>query len=221
MSKKEKVIIFGTGPFAEVVHFFLENDSFYEVVGFTANKEYIKNDNFLNLPLIAYEEISNLFPPNKCKMFIAIGYNKVNRIRAARYFDAKSKGYDLITYISSKASYYNTPVGKNSFIMEDNTIQPFSKIGNNVILWSGNHIGHHSTIKDHCFISSHVVVSGNVEIDENTFIGVNATIRDSIKIGKFCVIGAGAQIMKSMTDKQVYVSKSSELYSKNSDEIRL
>lgn len=217
----EKIVIFGTGPFAEVAHFFLENDSPYEVVGFTADKKYIQNDSFLNLPLVPYEDICKLYPPDKFKMFIAIGYNNVNRIRAQKYLDAKSKNYDFITYISSKATYYNSPVGKNSFIMEDNTIQPFTNIGNNVILWSGNHIGHHSSIGDHCFISSHVVVSGNVKIGENTFIGVNATIRDSIEIGNYCVIGAGAQIMKSLSDKQVYVSKPSELYSKTSDEIRL
>ena len=52
------------------------------------------------------------------------------------------------------------PPGDNCFILEDNTVQPFVTIGNNVTLWSGNHIGHDSVIEDDCFISSHVVVSG-------------------------------------------------------------
>ena len=51
-------------------------------------------------------------------------------------------------------------IGENCFIFEDNTIQPFVKIGDDVVLWSGNHIGHHAEIGDHCFISSHVVISG-------------------------------------------------------------
>ena len=47
---------------------------------------------------------------------------------------------------------------------------------------SGNHIGHHSVIRDHAFISSHVVVSGRVEIGEQCFVGVNATLRDHIRL---------------------------------------
>jgi len=31
-------------------------------------------------------------------------------------------------------------------------------IGNNVTLWSGNHIGHDAMIDDHGFITSHVVI---------------------------------------------------------------
>ena len=31
-------------------------------------------------------------------------------------------------------------------IMEHNTIQPYVTIGENTILWSGNHVGHHTQI---------------------------------------------------------------------------
>lgn len=101
-------------------------------------------------------------------------------------------------------------IGENCFILEDNTIQPFVTIGNNVTLWSGNHIGHHSVISDHCFIASHVVVSGGVEIGERSFIGVNATLRDHIKIGECCVIGAGAIILADAEAEGVYVGQGTE-----------
>jgi UDP-3-O-[3-hydroxymyristoyl] glucosamine N-acyltransferase len=101
-------------------------------------------------------------------------------------------------------------IGDNCFIFEDNTIQPFVTIGSNVTLWSGNHIGHHSTIKDHCFIASHVVVSGGVEIGECTFIGVNATLRDHIKIGERCVIGAGALLLADAEPEGVYIGAGTE-----------
>ena len=88
--------------------------------------------------------------------------------------------------------------------------QPFVTIGNNVTLWSGNHIGHHSTIHDHCFIASHVVVSGGVEIDESCFIGVNATLRDHIKVGEKCVIGAGALLLADAEPEGVYIGPATE-----------
>ena len=80
------------------------------------------------------------------------------------------------------------------------------KIGDNVTLWSGNHIGHHSIISDHTFISSHVVVSGGVEIGEQCFIGVNVTLADHIKIGDRCVLGAGSILLKNAEAEGVYRS---------------
>ena len=101
-------------------------------------------------------------------MFVALSYAKLNAVRKEKYLAAKALGYRLASYVSPRATVLNDGrIGDNCFILEDNTIQPFVTIGNNVTLWSGNHIGHHSTIRDHCFIASHVVVSGGVEIGES------------------------------------------------------
>ena len=113
-------------------------------------------------------------------------------MRAKKCTEAKAKGYELVSYVNSKISAFpDFNCGENCFILEDNTIQPFARIGNDVTLWSGNHIGHHATIGDHCFLASHIVISGGVEVGEYTFIGVNATLRDHIKVGPRCIIGAG------------------------------
>jgi len=140
-----------------------------------------------------------------------VGYNKMNKIREKKYFEAKDKGYELITYISSNASVYdNLKIGDNCFIFEDNTLQPFSEIGNNTILWSGNHIGHHSKIGNNCFISSHVVIAGRVTIGDNTFIGINSTIRDNVKVNKENMIGAGSLILSDTDEKAVYSVRGTE-----------
>jgi sugar O-acyltransferase (sialic acid O-acetyltransferase NeuD family) len=180
------------------------------VVAFTVDKEYIQEESFHKLPVVAYEELLELYPPSEYKMFIPISYKKVNKLRAAKYADAKAKGYECVSYISSKATYYDTPVGENCFIFENNVIQPYTKIGDNCILWSGNHIGHHTTIEDHCFLASHVVVSGSVKIGAYSFIGVNATIRDNIQVGCENVIGAGSLILTDTDDRAVFSPKETE-----------
>lgn len=214
------VIIFGVGQISEIAHYYLTHDSEHEIVAFTADRDYISHDQFCNLPVIAYEDLLEIYPPEQFKLFIPISYKKVNQIRANKYIDAKGKGYSFISYVSSKARYYNTPVGENCFIMEDNVIQPFTEIGDNCILWSGNHIGHHTVIEDHCFIASHAVISGSVRIGEYTFIGVNSTIRDNIKIGKRNVIGAGALILKDTDDLSVYPSIETEKSKVPSNKLR-
>jgi sugar O-acyltransferase (sialic acid O-acetyltransferase NeuD family) len=205
MEKKEKVVIFGVGEIANVAHFYLSHDSPYEVVAFTVDKEFIKEKELFELPVVPFEEIEMIYPPDKFKMFAPISYKDVNKLRAEKYYQAKAKGYQLISYICSKATTWpGLVVGDNCFIFENNVIQPFVKIENNVILWSGNHVGHHTIIKDHCFITSQVVISGHVVVEPYCFLGVNSTIRDNITIAKECVIGAGALITKDTQEKGVY-----------------
>lgn len=199
-----KVVIFGNSEIAEIAHFYLKADSEHEIVGFTVDEAYLKEESFHKLSVVPYETLEEFYTPEEYKLFIPISYKKVNKLRAEKYYNAKERGYSFISYISSKAAYYGTPVGENTFIFENNVIQPFTSIGNNCIIWSGNHIGHHSVIKDHCFLASQIVVSGAVTVEEYTFIGVNATLRDNIKIGKENVIGAGSVILKDTQDREVY-----------------
>jgi len=218
----DKLVIFGTGDIAKLAHYYFSRDSEYEVTGFTVDKAYMTCDVFLGLPVVDFEEIMNCCPPETHKMFIALSYAKMNRVRAQKYFKAKEMGYELATYVSSRCTFLtDRPVGDNCFILEDNTIQPFVEIGNNVTLWSGNHIGHDSVIEDHCFITSHVVVSGHVHINKYCFIGVNATLRSSIAIARETLVGAGTIIMKDTVEKGVYVPQRAGLFQKKSDEIEL
>ena len=216
-----KVIVFGTGSFAEVTHFYLSRDSQHEVVAFTVHETHLHERRFRGLPVIPFEEIEQDFPPDAFRMYVAVGYRQVNKVRAAIYAEAKRKGYELISYVSSKCTYWGEEIGDNCFIFEDNTVQPFVKIGSDVIMWSGNHVGHHSVIGDHCFISSHVVISGHVQVGPYCFIGVNAATRDNIRIGESCVIGAGTLIMKSTKDREVYIGERTKPSPRTSDNIGL
>jgi sugar O-acyltransferase (sialic acid O-acetyltransferase NeuD family) len=206
MTNGKKIVIFGTGKLAEVAHYYFTHDSPYEVVAFAVDREFLQSNEFINLPVIPFEEVEKRFPPDQFSMFIAVGYGGMNKVRAKKYGEAKRKGYKLASYVCSKSVIWdNVKIGDNCFIFENQTIQPFAKIGNDVIIWSGNHIGHHSSIGDHCFITSHVVVSGNVAVGDYCFLGVNATIRDGIEIAPECLIGAGAVIMKSTKAKEVFI----------------
>jgi sugar O-acyltransferase (sialic acid O-acetyltransferase NeuD family) len=208
-----KIIIFGTQKFAQIAHFYLTNDSPHDVVALTADAAFIKEKQLMGLPVIPFEEIERHYPPDEFKMFITVGYRNLNALRATKYSEAKKKGYELISYVNSKAILWgDTEIGDNCFILENQVIQPFVKIGNDVILWSGNHFGHDVVIGDHCWISSHVVLCGGVHIGPYSFIGVNATIRDGVTIGRECIIGAGALILNNTRDREVYVAKATELY---------
>jgi sugar O-acyltransferase (sialic acid O-acetyltransferase NeuD family) len=220
--KTKKLIIFGANDIAQIANYYFEIDSIYEVVAFTVDRDYITSSQFEGKPVLAFDEIANHFSPNEYEMFIALSYSELNKIRERKFNESKEMGYKLASYISSRCSYLSQyPPGENAFIFEDNTIQPFVKIGANVTLWSGNHIGHHSEIKDHLFISSHVVVSGHCIINSYTFIGVNSTIGHKVEIAEENIIGAGSIITKSTSFGDVFVPARSVKLDKKSSEIKL
>lgn len=217
-----QLIIFGAGDIARLAHYYFTRDSEHEVVAFTVDQKYRDADIFLDLPLVSFEDVLSSYPPGEYKMFVALSYAKMNKLREEKYRAAKDKGYELVSYVSSRCSFLtDQPVGDNCFILEDNTIQPFVTIGNNVTLWSGNHIGHDAVIEDHCFLASHIVVSGYVRIKNNCFIGVNATLRNSITIAAETLIGAGAVIMKDTVEQGVYLPERAKLFDKKSSELDL
>ncbi|EUC14711.1 acetyltransferase [Paraburkholderia hospita] len=208
---KNPLVIFGAGDIAQLAHYYFMSDSGYDVVAFTVDAAYITEPTFCGLPVVAFDRVAEAYPPTSHDCFIALSYAKLNALRKEKYDAAKAFGYRLASYISSRATMLNdNHVGENCFILEDNTVQPFARIGNNVTLWSGNHIGHHTTIRDHVFIASHTVVSGGVEIGEQCFIGVNATLRDHISVGARCVVGAGALLLENAEPEGVYLGTATE-----------
>lgn len=217
-----KLVIFGTGDIARLAHVYFSTDSKYKVVAFTVDRAYCKDSTFNDLPLVPFDEVAKKYPSSTHSMFIALSYSGMNALRAERYGDARRMGYTLASYVSSRCTYLSehTP-GDNCFILEDNTIQPFVRIGSNVTLWSGNHIGHDSVIQDHCFLASQIVVSGRVTVGAYSFIGVNATLRNAITIAPHTLIGAGAAIMSDTVEGGVYLAPRATLAEKRSDQIKL
>lgn len=205
MNKKQKVVIFGNHGIAEVAHFYLTHDSEFEVAGFTVDAAYAEGEEFQGLPLVHFENVEKTFPPETYKMLVAVSYTGLNKVRAEKCREAKQKGYELISYVNSRCTHWpDLKIGENCFVLEDVTIQPFVTIGDNVTIWSGNHIGHHAKIEDNCFITSQVVISGYVVVGQNSFLGVNCTIRDGVKIAERCIIGAGALILRDTEPDSVY-----------------
>jgi sugar O-acyltransferase (sialic acid O-acetyltransferase NeuD family) len=206
MEKQRKLILIGDSAFAEIAYEYFQHDSDYEVVAFCVEREFLKRDSLFGLPVVAFEDVQDLYSPGEHSFFAANVYTQKNQLRTRLYRAAKETGYAPASYISSRAFVWrNCRVGDHCFIFENNVVQPFVTLGDNVILWSGNHIGHHSTIMSHCFVSSHVVVSGFCRIGESCFMGVNSTVANNLAIGNNCIVGAGALILSDVADNQTVV----------------
>lgn len=200
------LVLIGAGEFAQIACEYFEHDAGREVLAFAVEREYLSQLMLADRPVVAYELLEQLYPPSEVDAFVAVPASQLNRLRSRFYQELKARGYQLATYVSSRAFVWrNAEVGENSFIFENNVIQPFVRIGNNCILWSGNHVGHRTVVHDNVFVASHAVISGYCEIGENSFVGVNATFNDGVKIASDCVIGSGALVVRNTEPGRVYV----------------
>lgn len=201
-----RVLIFGLRDIASLAHFYLTHDSAHEVVAFCVDRAYMpENPTFEGKPVIAMEDVAERHPTDDFQFFAPMSEHGMNRQREEVYLRIKALGYSMISYVSSKATVFpQAEIGENCFILEDNTIQPFTPIGNNVVLWSGNHIGHHGIIKDHVFFTSHVVLSGHCTVEPYCFFGVNATIRNALTIAEGSLIAMSASVVKDTEPWGVY-----------------
>jgi len=207
MGKSRKLVVVGDSAFAEIAYEYFTHDSEYQVVGFSVERKFLKKVELFGLPVVPFESLEKSFSPSDHEVFAAIAYAQLNRLRARFCAQTKEKGFKLASYVSSRAFVWrNVQMGEHCFVFEGNVVQPFVRLGNDVILWSGNHIGHHSIIRDHCFISSHVVISGFVEVGESCFLGVNSTVINNIKIAKDSWIGPGILITKDTSGGSFYKS---------------
>lgn len=207
------LVIFGNSKIAEVISYYAINECNYNVVAFTVDKDYVGNGTFNGLPVIPFDEIDEKYPPENNSMFIALGYQDLNRLRQKKYEEAKSKGYKLVSIIPQKTHIpTNVKIGENCFIMPPAIIHPLVAIGNNTFVWSGAMIGHHTTIGEHCWLTSTANISGVVNIENNSFFAVNATVGHGVNIGEECFLGANALVTKNLKSKSVVIEESTKLF---------
>lgn len=219
---RKRVVIFGLGQIAQLAHFYLTQDSEMEVVGFVADDQYLNSESFCGLPVVSSSMACVNFPPTEFSMFVAVSYTRMNLLRRSKCEWARACGYQLVSYVSSRATTFDDlSYGENCLILENNTIQPFVTLGDNVFLWSGNHIGHHSVLEDNVFVSSHCVVSGNCRVGQGSFLGVNCTIQDNVVIGAECFIGPQSLVRHELEPGTVLIGASTPKQKISSRSLRI
>ena len=213
-----RVIVFGTGRGAEIAYRYFRRDGMHDVVGFTVDRAFRTVERFHDLPVVDFESVERTFPPAQYQMFALLGYQRMNRLRQEKYQAGKEKGYQFVSYVSPRiAAQPDLVVGENCLILDHQTIDLDVTIGNNVVMWSSNHIGDMTHIMDHVWISSGLCTAGNVTIGAFSFVGVNVVITSDVKVQEGSFLGAGAVITKDTVRRGVYVVPSTPAAPMDSD----
>jgi len=210
---KKEIVIFGSAEIASLAKYYFEHDSDFKVVAFTVDDTYVSGNSLEGLPVVPFSEACIKYPPSSFGMHVALSYRGFNKLRQEKYEQGKRAGYEMVTYINSRlSSWPDLHLGENCFILENQTIQPTVKIGHNVVLWSGNHLGHGSQIGSHTYLASHVVIAGHCKIGERCFLGINCSVKDFTEIGDDCFVGMNAAVTKTLPRGAVALGQPAEIY---------
>ncbi len=205
------IVIFGSGRIAEVAKVYIDAHGPDRIVGFTVDEAYLKEPSFCGLPVVAWEQLQTRFPPGEVKLLGPLSYRRLNEFRRDRHLEGKARGYAFTSFIHPACHNYAAAIGDNCFILESNVIQPYAKLGEGVMMWSGNHIGHHSVVGAYCFLASQVGLGGGVRLGERCFLSGKAGIETGVSVGASCFIGTGAIVTKDLPAESVVRGRSAEI----------
>jgi acetyltransferase-like isoleucine patch superfamily enzyme len=197
------IVIFGAGQIAEVAKVYVDACGPDRIVGFTVDAAFQKSDLFHGLPLVAWERLEQHFPPGAVKLLGPLSYRRLNDFRRERHREGKARGYEFASFIHPASHVHTRDIGDNCFILEANVIQPFVRIGAGVMMWSGNHIGHHAQIGDYCFLSTHVGLGSGVRLGECCFLAGKVGVDSGFEIGAGSFLGGGAIVKKNLPPESV------------------
>lgn len=202
----KKIVIFGVGRGADTARRYFQSDTPHDIVGYVVDREYLASDSFHDRPVVAVDDAVQRFPPGDVFAFVLMGARRMNALRAAKYQLLRSLGYRAVSYVhSSNHIEGKCEIGENCFILERQTLNFDAVIGDNVVMWSGCHVGDRSRIRDNVYMGAHVVINGDVEIGDSSYLGSNCTISHGIRVGPGSFIGANALISQDTKDRSVHV----------------
>ncbi|WP_297089089.1 acetyltransferase [uncultured Draconibacterium sp.] len=203
----KEIVLFGIGPMAVNVFYCYQQFSKRKVAAFTVDDSFIQDDNFLDKPVVPFETVQNMYPPDKYEMFVAMSYSDINRNRELKCKEAREKGYKLGSFIHPNAAVFSDlKIGDNCFVAACVSVQPNVVLGNNVFLRDSCNIGHDTRIADNCYIGGGASISGCITIKKNVFLGKGTVLRDGITIAENCIIGAGVTMLNDTCPGEVFVA---------------
>ena len=221
-SAAQEIVIYGNGQVAELAMTRFMADSPHRVLGFTVDGAFIRQPVLHGLPVVPFDDVERHFPPDRVRLFVAVGPTHCNRIRAERFEQARRRGYRFASYVSSRAQVAgDVLIGESATIGEGVIVHPFVRIGDNVHVGTASVISHHCVLGDHSFFAVGCLLAGNVKVGARSFLGARATVRDHVTIGEASVVGTGVTVLRNVAASSVLVAAEPVLLPVDSASVRL
>lgn len=194
MSKK-LVIIGASGHGKVIADIALKNG--YEIVGFLDDNESLQE--ICGFPVLGSIKTVCDYKED-CEFVIAIGNNTI-REKIATEYDVR-----WATLIHPSAVLgMQVQIGEGTVVMANAIINPCARVGKHCIINTGAIVEHDNALADYVHLSPNATLAGTVRVGTGTHVGVGACVKNNVVITEHVVIGAGATVVKDITEVGVYV----------------
>ncbi|NJD04476.1 MAG: acetyltransferase [Ruminiclostridium sp.] len=96
-------------------------------------------------------------------------------------------------------------LGAGTVVLPGVVINCCTKIGKGCIINTGATVDHDNMIEDYVHISPGVNLAGNVKVGRGAWLGIGSKVSNNINIISDCKIGAGAVVVKDITEPGTYI----------------
>ena len=203
----KKIVIVGVGDFAELCsHYIREYFTDWEICAYSVDSQYRTLDSIKGIPVVNFETLRENYTPQEYEVFVAIGYKKMNNIRAEKFSICKEWGYKSPNLIHPTAVVEkNVSMGEGNIVLENAVLAPGSILGNSNIIWNATNVSHEANIGNFNYFSVGTILGGKSNIGSNCFFGLNSTVRGGLRIEDYTLVGAGAYINNETKAYSVHV----------------
>ena len=197
---KNKLLIIGASGHGKVIADIAMKMKKWEKINFLDDNENIK----LSMGIEVIGKSSDvLMYINDYDICIGIGNNA---IRENIHEKLEKEGASLPILIHPNAVIgENVEIGVGTVVMAGAVINCCTKIGKGCIINTGSTIDHDNVIHDYVHISPGVNLAGAVSIGKSSWLGIGSVVINNVNITSACKIGAGAVVIKDITESGTYV----------------
>ena len=191
------VIIIGAGGHAKVIADIVRKSG-DNLVGFLDDSKEAGSDFFDGFILGKTDTYCEY---SEKEFIIAIGNNAIRQKIAEQM-------QDVTFYIAIHPTAViaeGVMVGEGTCVMANAVVNADAKIGKHCIVNTASVVEHDNVISDYVHISPTAALAGTVTVGERTHIGIGAKVKNNTDICADVVVGAGAVVVKNITEAGTYV----------------
>lgn len=197
---KDKLIIIGASGHGKVVADIAIKMNKWQSIAFLDDDESIKTS--MGLEVIGRTADAFTYK-DEADFFVAIGSNTTREKIQEKLIE---QGINVICLIHPSAVIgTNVEIGFGSVVMAGVVINSSSRIGNGCIINTSSSIDHDNVIENYVHISPGVNMAGTVKVGKGSWIGIGSVVSNNVNICSSCKVGAGAVVVKNITEPGTYV----------------
>jgi len=192
----KRLLILGSGPFAQEVADVAACGDEYTLAGFVENLDRGRCRERLNgLPILWVDDLAGLAPDH----WAICSLGTTERWRFIEQAAAQGLRFATLAHPSVNLAPTSS-IGEGTFLGPGVIVAAEARIGRHVRVNRGAMIGHHTTVGEYSTIQPGANIAGCCHIGVMTCVGIGAIVTERIRIGAHCMVCAGAVVTKDVPE---------------------